>query len=156
MQQNSFGYFNIDNSSNKDSWVSQTQYNNKSNKQIKRFMTDDFSHFEKVNFKQIQKQNSHEFQPQTIKEVINKAKLRFVQTSPNSITRRQEKQTVPFYIKERDDQVKKVKSFKSPIKEKQEKDEDYNQKVYIFLIEAFLIIFLILFATELFLRKYLQ
>ncbi|CAD8119284.1 unnamed protein product [Paramecium sonneborni] len=156
MQQRSFGYIDIDNSDKNEAWIGSNKENTRNNKKIKRLMTTDFSNFEKMNFKQIKEENPEEFRPQTLKEMVIQAKLRFIETTPNSIIRRQEQQTIPFYIKQRDDQVKKVKSFKSPNKEQNAKEEDYHQKVCIFLIGAFLVIFLILIATELFIRKYLQ
>ncbi|CAD8182794.1 unnamed protein product [Paramecium pentaurelia] len=156
MQQRSFGYINIDNSNNNESILGPIQENNRSSKKLKRLLTDDFSHFQNVNIRKIEQANPDEFRPQTLKEMVNQAKIRFIETTPNSIIRRQEKQTVPFYIKQRDDQLKKVKSFQSSIRQQNNKQDDSNQKVCIYLIEAFFVILLVLFATELLLRKYLQ
>ncbi|CAD8206570.1 unnamed protein product [Paramecium octaurelia] len=155
MQQRSFGYLNIDNSNKKGIFLNPIQEHNKSTNKFKRLLTHDYSHFQHSHLRQLDKSGPDGFQPQTLQERVNQAKLRFIETTPNNIIRRQEIQTVPFYVKQRDDQLKKVKSFKSSFRQQTHKEDDVNQKVYMYLVQAFFVILLVLIATELVLRKYL-
>ncbi|CAK59736.1 unnamed protein product (macronuclear) [Paramecium tetraurelia] len=155
MEQRSFGFINIDNSNKKGIFLNPIYKYNRSAKKLKGLLNDDFSHLQHSNFRQIDQSSRVGFSPHNLQEMVNKAKLRFIETSPNYIIRGQEIQTVPFYVKQRDDQLKKVKSFKSSFRKQTQKEDDVNQKVCIYLAQAFFVILLVLIATELVLRKQL-
>ncbi|CAD8092698.1 unnamed protein product [Paramecium primaurelia] len=156
MKRRSVGFINVDDSKNLEAFQSHTQENIKDKKKMKRLLTDDFSHFEKRNFKIQKELNLNEFRPITLNEMAKQTKLQFIESNSNSLIRRQDQQTVPLYKKQRDDQITQQQQFKSQIKKQIYKEDDVNQNVCIILIEAFIVIFIILIVTHLFLQKYLQ
>ncbi|CAD8185736.1 unnamed protein product [Paramecium octaurelia] len=157
MKRGSFGFIHADNSQNQEVNGGHTQETVRNSNKFKRFWTDDFSHFQKRQVKIETESNQTEYKSQALKEMAQQKKLKFLETPPNSIVNRlEQQQTVPFYIKQREDQIKQAKQFKSHVKDQIYKDDDVNKKVCIFLIEAFSAIFIILITAHLFLHKYFQ
>ncbi|CAK63045.1 unnamed protein product (macronuclear) [Paramecium tetraurelia] len=157
MKRGSFGHINTNNSQNNQAFEAQTQETQKGSSKFKKFMTDDFSHFQKRKIIIETESNQSDFKSQVLKEMGQQKNLKSLETPPNSIINRlEQQQCVPFYIKQREDQLKQVKQYKSHVQHQIYQDDDVNKKVCIFLIEAFSVIFIILITAHLFLNKYLQ